>query len=116
MLLLAIADNIGTITLDRDHHRRNASAKRWSMDSPRRWNLPLGRVRCVVLRAKPGSTVWSAGHDIDEPPAPGSDPLAWRDPMRKLIREIELFPAPVIAMIEGSDIGAAPAKPCSPAT
>lgn len=107
MLLLAIADNIGTITLDRDH-RRNAFCEEMvhgftaALESFR-----SAGVRCVVLRAKPGSTVWSAGHDIDELPAAGLDPLAWRDPMRKLIREIELFPAPVIAMIEGSVWGGA---------
>ena len=35
------------------------------------------------------------------------DPLGWDDPLRSLIREIEMFPAPVIAMIEGSVWGGA---------
>ena len=54
-------------------------------------------VRCVVLRAAPGVKVWSAGHDVSELPEGGLDPLSWRDPLRYLIREIENFPAPVIA-------------------
>jgi len=107
MLLLAISDNIGTITLDRDS-RRNAFCEEMVHGfSAALESFRAAGVRCVVLQAKPGSSVWSAGHDIDELPAAGLDPLAWRDPMRKLIREIELFPAPVIAMIEGSVWGGA---------
>lgn len=64
-------------------------------------------VRVVILRAAAGSTVWSAGHDVHELPEGGRDPLGWDDPLRRLIREIELFPAPVIAMIEGSVWGGA---------
>ncbi|MBK8892120.1 MAG: hypothetical protein IPN75_17960 [Dechloromonas sp.] len=33
--------------------------------------------------------------------------MGWDDPLRSLIREIEMFPAPVIAMIEGSVWGGA---------
>ncbi|WP_374487079.1 hypothetical protein [Zoogloea sp.] len=44
---------------------------------------------------------------MNESPGPGQDPLAWRDPLRKLIRDIENFPAPIIAMIEGSVWGGA---------
>jgi len=40
-------------------------------------------------------------------PAAGHDPLGWRDPLRKLVREIESFDAPVIAMVEGSVWGGA---------
>ena len=65
------------------------------------------RARVVVLRAAAGSAVWSAGHDIDELPEPGRDPLGWDDPLRHLIREIENFPAPVIAMVEGTVWGGA---------
>lgn len=59
-------------------------------------------IRAVVLRAQPGVKVWSAGHDIDELPDRGRDPLGWSDPLRVLVRAIQEFPTPVIAMIEGS--------------
>ena len=59
-------------------------------------------VRAVVLRALPGAKVWSAGHDVNELPGRGRDPLGWSDPLRVLIRAIQEFPAPVIALIEGS--------------
>jgi methylmalonyl-CoA decarboxylase len=64
-------------------------------------------VRCAVLRAAPGVKVWSSGHDVSELPVGGVDPLGWRDPLRHLIRELENFPAPIIAMIEGSVWGGA---------
>ena len=60
------------------------------------------RLRAVVLRAAPGSPVWSAGHDVDELPESGRDPLGWDDPLRQFIREIEICRPPVIALVEGS--------------
>lgn len=58
-------------------------------------------VRALILRAPPGVKVWSAGHDINELPDRGRDPLGFNDPLRVLIRAIQEFPAPVIALIEG---------------
>lgn len=63
--------------------------------------------RVAILRAKPGVKVWSAGHDVSELPEGGRDPLGWDDPLRELVREIETFPAPVIALIEGGVWGGA---------
>jgi methylmalonyl-CoA decarboxylase len=64
-------------------------------------------VRAVVLRARPGVKIWSAGHDVDELPEGRRDPLGWYDPLRQLVRTIENHPAPVIAMIEGGVWGGA---------
>ncbi len=64
-------------------------------------------IRAVVLRAQPGIKVWSAGHDVNELPVRGRDPLGWNDPLRILIRSIQEFPAPVIGLIEGSVWGGA---------
>jgi len=63
--------------------------------------------RAVILRAEPGSGVWSSGHDVTELPAAHRDPLGWGDPLRKIVRSIEEFPAPVIALIEGGVWGGA---------
>ncbi|MGD9784605.1 MAG: methylmalonyl-CoA decarboxylase [Hyphomicrobiaceae bacterium] len=63
--------------------------------------------RVVVLRAAPGTKVWSAGHDVAELPEGRRDPLGWDDPLRHLVRAIEQHPSPVIAMIEGSVWGGA---------
>lgn len=107
MLLVDIADRIGTITLNRED-KRNALCEEMVVAFARALaGFTEAGVRCVVLRARPGSKVWSAGHDIDELPAAGLDPLGWRDPLRKLVRDIETYPVPVIAMIEGSVWGGA---------
>lgn len=59
-------------------------------------------VRAVVLRTPPGTKVWCAGHDIGELPDRGRDPLGWSDSLRVLVRAIHEFPAPIIALLEGS--------------
>lgn len=63
--------------------------------------------RCVILRAEPGVKVWSAGHDVAELPESHRDPLGWSDPLRVVIRAIEEFPAPIIALVEGGVWGGA---------
>lgn len=65
------------------------------------------KARTVILRAEPGCKVWSAGHDVSELPSTHRDPLGWSDPLRVVIRAIEEFPAPVIALIEGGVWGGA---------
>ena len=58
------------------------------------------KARVVILRAQPGVKVWCAGHDVHELPLSGRDPLSHDDTLRRLIRSIEDFPAPVIALLE----------------
>ena len=103
-----IRDRIGVLTLDdpgtaqlplpgdaRRHHRRPGLLRREE------------EVRAVVLRARPGARVWSAGLDVKSLPEPGQDPLDYSDPLEHVIRQVEHFPAPVIAMVEGSVWGGA---------
>jgi methylmalonyl-CoA decarboxylase len=102
-----VVETIGTLTLD-DESRRNALSQPLveeviaSLRSFRE-----SKVRVVILRAKRGAKVFSAGHDVDELPESRRDPLGWDDPLRQLVREIENFPGPVIAMVEGSVWGGA---------
>jgi methylmalonyl-CoA decarboxylase len=65
------------------------------------------RARVIILRAPAGVKVFSSGHDVRELPTTGRDPLTYNDPLRRLVRMIESFPAPVIAMVEGSVWGGA---------
>jgi methylmalonyl-CoA decarboxylase len=69
--------------------------------------LPSSPVRVVILRAPSGSKVFSAGHDVNELPTNGRDPLTYSDPLRQVVRAIELCHTPVIAMVEGSVWGGA---------
>jgi len=98
---------VGTITLDNADKRNALSAALIQEISAALAEFHERRVRVVVLRAQPRTKVWSAGHDVGELPTDGRDPLGWDDPLRYLIREIEDFAAPVIAMIEGGVWGGA---------
>lgn len=69
--------------------------------------LTCPQVRCIIMRAPKGAGVFSAGHDIDELPQPGCDPLPYDDPLRLLVRAIQHCPKPVIAMVEGGVWGGA---------
>ncbi len=97
---------IGSITLNRP--KVNALSAELieevtaALDSMKAQNL-----RVVILRAMPGAKVFSAGHEITELPTNGRDPLTYNDPLRQVVRSIQLHPCPVIAMIEGSVWGGA---------
>jgi methylmalonyl-CoA decarboxylase len=98
---------IGIVTLDHPERRNALSRQMVAEIVAALADFAAQRLRVVVLRAAPGATVWSAGHDVHELPESGRDPLGWDDPLRTLIREIENFAAPVIAMVEGGVWGGA---------
>lgn len=64
-------------------------------------------VRVLVLRAPQGAKVWSSGFNIHDLPVSGRDPLSYNDPLECVLRAIQRFHSPVIAMIEGSVWGGA---------
>ncbi len=97
-----IENSVGTICLDH-FEKRNALCAALADEIIAAVDaFTQRRVRAVVLRAKPGVKIWSAGHDVDELPEGHRDPLGWYDPLKRLVRSIENHPAPVIAMIEGA--------------
>jgi methylmalonyl-CoA decarboxylase len=104
--IVEINGGVGTITLDRP--KVNALSGEMigeitaALDSMRAQNL-----RVVLLRAKRGVKIFSAGYEVKELPTTGRDPLTYNDPLRKVVRTIQLHPCPVIAMIEGSVWGGA---------
>ena len=100
-------EGIGTVTFNDDGHR-NALSKALIDDFiAALHHLRREQVRAVVIRANPGAKVWSAGHDFRELPTKGADPLAYQDPLERMLRAVEHFPVPVIAMIDGSVWGGA---------
>ena len=102
-----IEGEVGTIVLD-NPEKRNALSRELIdavVDALSRFENE--GVRAVILQARSGAKVWSAGHDVSELPEGGRDPLGWDDPLRYLVRAIEECPAPVIAMIEGGVWGGA---------
>lgn len=101
-----IDDVIGVITLH--HGKVNALSKALLDDIIASLvSLRSTAVRAVILRAPAGARIYSAGHDVHELPTNGRDPLTYSDPLRQVVREIELCPVPVIAMVEGSVWGGA---------
>jgi methylmalonyl-CoA decarboxylase len=107
LIVTTMQDDVGFITLN-NPAKRNAltgTLVREFIDALAQFKSK--HVRVVILRAQPGSAVWSAGHDVAELPEAQRDPLGWDDPLCLLVREIEAFEAPVIAMIEGTVWGGA---------
>lgn len=97
-----LTDNIGVITFNNDEKRNSMSLAFLSEFTQAFDELAVDQARVVILRSNPGAKVWSAGLDISELPEPGKDPLPYGHPLELLMRKIEDFPAPVIAMVEGS--------------
>ncbi len=102
-----IEASVGTICLCHYEKRNALSAALVEEMLAALEDFAAERVRAVVLRAKPGVAIWSAGHDVSELPEARRDPLGWYDPLRRFIRALESHPAPVIAMIEGGVWGGA---------
>ena len=102
-----INDGIGTITLNYPEKRNALSSQLIHAAYAAFDEFEDRSVRAVVLRSHPGTKVFSAGHDINELPERGRDPLGYNDPLELLIRSIRHFPAPVIGMVEGSVWGGA---------
>ena len=97
-VLTEVRDSIGIITLN--HAKKHNALSKTLVDAiiAALADFHARKLRVAILCAPAGSKVWSAGHDVNELPLGGRDPLGWSDPLRELVREIEYFPAPVIAM------------------
>jgi methylmalonyl-CoA decarboxylase len=106
LVLVDLDDSVGIITLN-NKEKHNALSRAMIDEFVEGFNgLAANRARAVIIRALPGAKVWCSGMDISELPGPGDDPVAYRETQQGLIRTIQNFTAPVIAMIEGSVWGA----------
>ena len=102
-----LEDHVGTIAMNHPEHRNALSETLISEMIEAFETMKEQRARVVVLRACAGSKVWSAGHDVRELPTPGRDPLGYEDSLVRVLRTVQYFPMPVIAMIGGSVWGGA---------
>jgi len=100
-------ERIGTVAFD-NYAKRNALSKPLIDECLAAFaQFEAEKLRAVVLRSAAGQKVWSSGHDIDELPEANRDPLPYDDPLEQLLRAVTEFPAPVIAMVQGSAWGGA---------
>jgi methylmalonyl-CoA decarboxylase len=107
LIITTHSDHVGTITFNHAETRNSLSNQLLSELIEALEFFEKRKARAVVIRAAAGVKVWSSGFDIKELPVPGRDPLSYNDPLEQALRAIQLFPAPVIAMIEGSVWGGA---------
>ncbi|MDD2898055.1 MAG: methylmalonyl-CoA decarboxylase [Desulfuromonadaceae bacterium] len=107
LVLTRLHDDIGTIIMNNPERRNVLSNKMVDEILHALEVLEKGKARVIVLRAYEGAKVWSSGHDVNELPVAGRDPLAFSDPLVTVLRSIQASPLPVIAMIEGGVWGGA---------
>jgi methylmalonyl-CoA decarboxylase len=107
LIITEFKDKIGWITMNNDAKRNALSFELLCGLIDALDEMELRKARVVIIRANKGAKIWSAGFNIDELPRDGSDPLAYDNPLQKVIRTIMDFPAPVIVMAEGSIWGGA---------
>jgi len=107
LVVKELKEHIGWITLNHDAKRNALSIALLTELLQALKSLKEERARVIIIRANKGMKVWSSGFFIDELPRDGSDPLAYDNPLQKVIRTIQGTPVPVIAMAEGSIWGGA---------
>lgn len=100
------SDFIGTITLNQPAKRNALSEALVEEALAALQRFAAASTRVVIIRADREAKVWSSGHDVAELPQ-GRDPLAYSDPLERLLRAVRKFPSPVIAMVHGSVWGGA---------
>ncbi len=102
-----VTDNIGFICLN-NPSKKNALSREFVqgiLETLR--DFRERRIAAVILTAPEGCSVWSAGHDIKELPETRRDPLGYSDSLEQLLRAVQEYPGPVIAMVHGSVWGGA---------
>jgi len=104
-LISVVDDGVIRIVTMTQPERRNALGH--AMADEIAAAVETAQSRVLVLRAEPGVSTWSAGHDINDLPTDGRDPLAWTSPVEHLVRVVRAAPFPIIAAIEGGAWGAA---------
>jgi methylmalonyl-CoA decarboxylase len=107
LVLSELLDRVGTIAFDHDVKRNALSSELIAALVGALERHRADGARAVVLRARKGSRVWSAGHDVAELPRSGRDPLAYSDSLEQGIRAIRNSPMPVLALVDGSVWGGA---------
>jgi len=106
-IITEIKNKIGSITFNNPDKLNALSTKMLLEIVDALTDFEKKKLQTVIIKAQKGCKVWSSGHNIDEIPLNGIDPLGQEKPLEKVFYKIQEFPAPVIAMVEGSVWGGA---------
>jgi len=107
LVLTEIRDAVGTLVMNHPEKRNALGNELIDEVVAALCDFREKGIRAAVLRAPAGTKVWSAGRDVGELSHPGRDPLGFGDALRVLVRAIQEFPAPIIALIDGGVWGGA---------
>ena len=99
-ILSEVKNHIGIITLNNPPKKNALTSAMLNEIISVLTDFGKQSIRAVIIRAEKGVSVWSAGHDIDELPLNGIDPLGQEKPLECALNAIQVFSAPVIAMVE----------------
>ncbi len=107
LVQVEVLDKVGILTLNNTQKLNALSSKLVEDIVEALGNFQKEQIHIVILRAPEGAKVWSAGHDVKELPLKLRDPLSYYDSLEVLLRTVEEYPGPVIAMVHGSVWGGA---------
>nr|WP_320146837.1 methylmalonyl-CoA decarboxylase [uncultured Anaeromusa sp.] len=107
LVKVEVLEKVGVITLNNTQKLNALSSKLVEDIVEALDNFQKEQIHIVILRAPDDSKVWSAGHDVKELPLKLRDPLSYYDSLEVLLRTVEEYPGPVIAMVHGSVWGGA---------
>ena len=107
LIEVEITENIGRISLNHPAKRNALSRELVREILGALSDFRESKVAVAILGASDGCSVWSAGHDVHELPEARRDPLGYHDSLEELLRAVQEYPGPVIAMVHGSVWGGA---------
>jgi len=102
-----IKENVGYLTFNNPPKRNALSAELLSDLLAGLEELERNKVPVAIIRAEKGVKIWSSGHDIKELPRSHRDPLSYYNPLERILRKIQEYPGPVIALVQGRVWGGA---------
>jgi methylmalonyl-CoA decarboxylase len=106
-VLSELKENVGYLILNNPQKRNALSAELLSDLIAGLEEFERNKVPVVIIRAEKGARIWSSGHDIKELPRTHRDPLSYDNPLEKILRKIQEYPGPVIALVQGGVWGGA---------
>lgn len=104
---LEVVDNVGIVCMNNPEKRNALSSRLVSdvLDGLR--DFRERKLPAVILRAPEGCSVWSAGIDVNELALSTYDPFCYNESLQELMRTVQGYPGPVIAMVHGGVWGGA---------